>query len=350
MVIMKKKSIFSIIIALIINTFSFFGQDVDKFMQDYLTAMQTQDIAEFYRAVRRIEKFLDENTEEGTDDYYLVSTYLASAYAVRENYEKAFLLLQQSYEYFSKKRETPEIISIKETICNSLATCYSEFKEDYAASLSLLLEMERYSKSNINRQYGPYGYVSLMYRISQIAVRCNNLNLANKYIKKSENLFAKYKEDIVGSIGQDQTEILRKVIYSTHISVLNASMVNCARDNKTKQLLKDLETALELSNKNKISIYPIQEGILYAIEILAQKGEDEYIRKLLLKYVNDIYNFSSSDEKITNDDEVRLVGGIFLNSADSLGLNAASKSISSISYKLSKRSGVSFVSQLASIQ
>ena len=67
---------------MIINTFSFFGQDVDAFMQDYLTAMQTQDIAEFYRAVRRIEKFLDENTEEGTDDYYLVSTYLASAYAV----------------------------------------------------------------------------------------------------------------------------------------------------------------------------------------------------------------------------------------------------------------------------
>ena len=155
MVIMKKKSIFSIFIALIINTFSFFGQDVDAFMQDYLTAMQTQDIAEFYRAVRRIEKFLDENTEEGTDDYYLVSTYLASAYAVRENYEKAFPLLQQSYEYFSKKRETPEIISIKETICNSLATCYSEFKEDYAASLSLLLEMERYGKSIIIRQYGP---------------------------------------------------------------------------------------------------------------------------------------------------------------------------------------------------
>ena len=348
---MKKKSIFSIIIALIINTFSFFGQDVDAFMQDYLTAMQTQDIAEFYRAVRRIEKFLDENTEEGTDDYYLVSTYLASAYAVRENYEKAFPLLQQSYEYFSKKRETPEIISIKETICNSLATCYSEFKEDYAASLSLLLEMERYSKSNINRQYGPYGYVSLMYRVSQVAVRCNNLDLANKYIKKSENLFAKYEENIVGSIGQDETEILREVIYGTHISVLNALMVNSARRNRTKPLLKYLDTAIEISNQHKISTYPLQEGLLFAIDALAEKGEDKSVQDIILRYVQDIHKFSSdSGEKLTDDDIVRMVGGLFLQPADSLGLDAAARCISNIGYDLSGESGVSAYLKFCTIQ
>ena len=326
---------------MIVSTMSLMGQDVESFLQDYLTAMQSQDIVECYSAIRRMEKFLKENTEEGTEDYYLVSSYLASAYAVRENYEKAFPLLQQSYEYYSNQKETHEIIK-KEAICYNLARCYSELKEDYTTSLSLLLEAESYSKSTINDLSGPAFYVSVLRQISDAAIKCNNLALAEKYILKAEKLFSKYKDRIIGPVGEDQTNILHYIIYSTHISVLDALMVNCARSNRTKPLLKYLDTAIEISNQHKISTYPLQEGLLFAIDALAEKGEDKSVQDIILRYVQDIHKFSSdSGEKLTDDDIVRMVGGLFLQPADSLGLDAAARSIADLGYNLSKKDNVS---------
>ena len=317
------------------------------FFQAIIQAAEAENELEFQEAVRKMEIFRDTSAIEGSIEYYVLNTSIASVLYNHNEIKKAYPLIISSYDGIQNASRATKR-GVFPDIYMGLALYCAEEEKDNNKALQYLLRGEQYSKSHISDGIRAYNYVNYLYRSSELLYKMGYSALALNYIERAQHNYEKNYERIFEKIGKDGADILEtNVLIPEYISILNSLVVEASDTNDKKAVNRYLTKALDIVKKSGTSLAFYRDELLRLFNVCSQHGYTEILKDLSRDYIYCLYKHIG-DANPSEDDYVKQYG-VLSHESDSLGFMHGAHFLSKMAYTIAKGRNISYQSKQCAI-
>lgn len=326
---------FSILCILLSASFiSAIAQDQDKLMEDYQVAMAAaggNDFVSYIKARNRVIKFRDTYTNSGSAEYHTLNYMISSIYVSNDDYEKAYPLMIEAYEYF-KQFKNKKSKKCAATVAGLLSDYYGNFILDYEKAYVYTKEACSYSGNEIS-------HILELCSLSKYAALSGKPKESLKAASAAKKKLGSCNRTIATE--QDWNILTWRVDY-TLLEAYNSNAISEASKQNYKSVEQDLKHIIDIvESRSDQTFYGAEETVINILDYYCSHNQISKADNLVDDYIKALEDYSDRDlSSVTDDNTYRWLNNLAA-AASNIGMDNCASYLFDRSYRYAKEHDVS---------